>query len=597
MANPFFDAAFYLAKNPDVAAAGYTLATAEQHYNQYGAFEVRAANPWFDAKAYLATYPDLAAAGVTVATALAHYTIYGINESRSPAPNVNPADFTYVSYATDNTDLRSAFGITDPAHLTVEQQHQLLAHFLSYGLHEGRTGVNSTAAGSFFAAPVPPATQGGGVSPPIGADDHGTNVDGSHISGLYIGTSGADVFTGTQAYLNGTTLQGQGGADKLVVSMGSSLSPPLSITLDSIESIQVGLLSDGKMIVTGAVDTVVVTQGGHAFEYAGGQVGTFQIDGSGPLIYDANGLTGNNDSLTFVVADSTASLSTIQIKPNGPDTGSFEHYNFQYEGRSDLIFSASGLVNANTLTFNFSGGTNTGNNSVILGASVGSNLQTVVVNGSDGTGNQNITLAPALKTVNASITGGHGNDGLVGAADAQHNTVLDGGDGNDTLVASAGIDTMTGGVGNDVFQFTTSVSSNTGAARMDAGNLVTDSIKDFTVGDTLAVTGGTDGSGVTLTAFGEINSRGVLQFNASTPVTLQDTIAAIDTAVSNNGRAAMNMLFQWTDAASTPVVHTYFLSTGATASMADDVIIELTGGVSINQMTANGSGVHASLPV
>lgn len=52
MANPFFDAAFYLAKNPDVAAAGYTLATAEQHYNQYGAFEVRAANPWFDAKAY-----------------------------------------------------------------------------------------------------------------------------------------------------------------------------------------------------------------------------------------------------------------------------------------------------------------------------------------------------------------------------------------------------------------------------------------------------------------------------------------------------------------------------------------------------------------
>jgi hypothetical protein len=112
MANPFFDAAYYLARNPDVVAAGYTLATAEQHYLRYGAVESltdpsRAPNAWFDARAYLAAYPDLVANGVTAATAFSHYVNHGINENRSPAANINPADFSYATYAAANADLRT----------------------------------------------------------------------------------------------------------------------------------------------------------------------------------------------------------------------------------------------------------------------------------------------------------------------------------------------------------------------------------------------------------------------------------------------------------------------------------------------------------
>ena len=42
MANPYFNAAYYLANNQDLVIAGITEATAEQHYDAYGAAEGRA---------------------------------------------------------------------------------------------------------------------------------------------------------------------------------------------------------------------------------------------------------------------------------------------------------------------------------------------------------------------------------------------------------------------------------------------------------------------------------------------------------------------------------------------------------------------------
>src|SRR5690554_5599035 len=96
MANPYFNAAYYLLTNTDVVAAGYTLDTAEQHYIRHGAFEaleggenitpttLRKPAPWFDIEYYLAAYPDLLENGVTPDTAFQHFANYGISEGRSP---------------------------------------------------------------------------------------------------------------------------------------------------------------------------------------------------------------------------------------------------------------------------------------------------------------------------------------------------------------------------------------------------------------------------------------------------------------------------------------------------------------------------------
>lgn len=75
-----FDAAFYLAGNSDVAAAG---ADPLAHYLHVGAAEGRSPHPLFDTAYYLAQYPDVAAAG---ANPLAHFLAAGAAERRNPHP-------------------------------------------------------------------------------------------------------------------------------------------------------------------------------------------------------------------------------------------------------------------------------------------------------------------------------------------------------------------------------------------------------------------------------------------------------------------------------------------------------------------------------
>ncbi|HEX8910904.1 MAG TPA: calcium-binding protein [Humisphaera sp.] len=80
-------------------------------------------------------------------------------------------------------------------------------------------------------------------------------------------------------------------------------------------------------------------------------------------------------------------------------------------------------------------------------------------------GNDVVTLLPGI-TVAATLTGGVGNDTLVGGAGADTlsgglgndrlignagKDTLDGGDGNDWLSGGAGDDTLAGGAGNDFF--------------------------------------------------------------------------------------------------------------------------------------------------
>jgi hypothetical protein len=74
------DTAWYLARNPDVAAVGVDPLL---HYIVYGAGEGRAPNRWFDAAWYARQYPDVPKQGVEP---LLHYVAQGDAEGRRPHP-------------------------------------------------------------------------------------------------------------------------------------------------------------------------------------------------------------------------------------------------------------------------------------------------------------------------------------------------------------------------------------------------------------------------------------------------------------------------------------------------------------------------------
>ncbi len=80
-ASDWFDAAWYLQSNTDVAEAGMD---AVEHYLRFGAAEGRNPSPRFNTRDYLNVYTDVAEAGENP---LVHYLRFGKDEGRAPAPS------------------------------------------------------------------------------------------------------------------------------------------------------------------------------------------------------------------------------------------------------------------------------------------------------------------------------------------------------------------------------------------------------------------------------------------------------------------------------------------------------------------------------
>lgn len=145
MANPFFNAEYYLEKNPDVAAAvGSDADLAEQHYFLHGADEAlnkdladRKPAPWFDIQFYANSRADLA--DVPADLLFLHFVTHGMREGLSPMEGV---EFDPVAYASaeGNEDLLEAFGIEDVENLTEDEALLLQQHFFAHGYREGREG-------------------------------------------------------------------------------------------------------------------------------------------------------------------------------------------------------------------------------------------------------------------------------------------------------------------------------------------------------------------------------------------------------------------------------------------------------------------------
>lgn len=123
------DAAFYLAANPDVAAAvaAGDLASASLHFDMFGRAESRAPNPLFSPAYYLAQNPDVAAAVAADAfdSAFEHYASFGGAEGRATS-----VYFDTLDYLDANTDV--ALSGLNP-----------LSHFLTFGVDEGRFGFTA----------------------------------------------------------------------------------------------------------------------------------------------------------------------------------------------------------------------------------------------------------------------------------------------------------------------------------------------------------------------------------------------------------------------------------------------------------------------
>ncbi|MBO9423423.1 ExeM/NucH family extracellular endonuclease [Labrenzia sp. R4_1] len=122
-----FNESFYLAQNPDVAAAieAGVIGSAEEHYNLFGFQEGRDPNAHFDTLFYLEQNPDVAAAGVNP---FDHYNLLGESEGRSPNSLFDP-----VFYAEQYPDIVAA-GVS------------LFEHFINFGASEGRSPNASIAS-------------------------------------------------------------------------------------------------------------------------------------------------------------------------------------------------------------------------------------------------------------------------------------------------------------------------------------------------------------------------------------------------------------------------------------------------------------------
>ena len=141
-----YDYNYYVNKYPDIRAAfGDDDMAVLAHFVNYGMSEGRRGNEAFDINSYRNAYSDLRAAfGMDLKQYYLHYLYAGKSEKRvtsgatelvNPLTVYNGVDYSsvydYNYYINLYPDIRAAFGNDDRA---------VLAHFINYGMTEGRRG-------------------------------------------------------------------------------------------------------------------------------------------------------------------------------------------------------------------------------------------------------------------------------------------------------------------------------------------------------------------------------------------------------------------------------------------------------------------------
>lgn len=522
MANPYFNAVYYLQQNPDVFSAGYTVATAWDHYVKHGANEAnvtggtfRAPNPWFDVKYYLANNPDLVRAGITPATALDHFLTFGSTAGEDRAPNATIAaapitEAKLLAYAKANADLQTAFGISASATtLTAAQQTSLLNHFYAYGYNESRADAPA-------AVTIPDVDAGKTFTLTANADAPGAIAPAIDT----LGTSGDDTYNGVIDTTSGSTLgtvdsiDGQAGTDSLnariVTSAGGTTVAPVvknveifnltniaaagnfTLNFASIEGEQ-QVWSKGSVA---ASDTRVVGVTAGTTAGLDSANGTYSVNYAGDTAR-----TGTADAFSLAVVGSGITATPVAfnlVQANGTTIdASFEVANINATGAASNV-TINGGAGANGLRVINVTGDSAGLRLADAGAAT--SLRTVDASGMTGTGGLNLNASTSTQT-NFKFTGSGQNDRLVldNAVIGVANTVsLNAGEGKDTLAitgvtnfAAAGAATLRTNVNTKATGFE--------VLEANANNVTALKANDFTNINEFAFTGTTQTAALNIT--------------------------------------------------------------------------------------------------
>jgi Galactosyltransferase len=147
LASQFFDAGWYLARYPDVAAAGLDPLT---HFLRFGIAEGRDPGPLFDAKWYLANNPDVAAAGTI---ALVHYFQSGAAEGREPNPSsILRKKIKRLGVGQVDLSIPGETGAKAKDDNTIELRTTWRRHFLARGIDAYRRGEQGASLRSLMSA-------------------------------------------------------------------------------------------------------------------------------------------------------------------------------------------------------------------------------------------------------------------------------------------------------------------------------------------------------------------------------------------------------------------------------------------------------------
>ena len=449
MANAFFNANYYLAKNPDLVRAG--LHTEEQlwsHYVNYGAQENfenknegRKPNAWFDVNYYLGSYPDLIAAGVTAAQALDHYFTYGINEGRQFSADVRTSEFNADTYAAANADVREALGIEEDAELTAQDKANLLKHYLAWGYAENREGAGNIAGEVNALNKVEDFTTKGGQ-----------------------GTIGNDLFVVNKDLDAKAVIDGLGGDDTVRFEKATIQTGKEAVTLRNVENV--------------VVKNVAVEANVEA------KLDSLKLEGAADatLNFAAAAVAGSDDVLNVA----TTGNATLTV--NG-----FETVNVALGGKADTFTLNANKSAGSSQTVKLTGGNKDKAAELTFNNKGSSKLTDLTIDGSGlATGLDTVTLidqAEGIKNVVVKGSTSAANDFNVTVNAKQSLTVI-GGDKDDTFTATDAIETFTGGKGDDTFKFDagSSVVTKKTVDKKEVINGV-DTITDFKKGDALDLGG------------------------------------------------------------------------------------------------------------
>lgn len=466
MASLAFNATFYLTQNPDVATAiaRGQFASAEDHYNQFGAFEGRNPNEYFDSAFYLAQNPDVLNARVNP---FQHFLQFGAAEGRFQNNTADAAldtndnnradEFDAAAYLDANKDVADAVAAG-----TLKSAYQ---HFVLFGQFESRPGVT-----------VGPFTNSGVAQGTGSTFTLTTAVDTLN------GTSANDQFNAVidgsnNTLQTGDSINGGAGTDtlRIVATSATTASTAPLATLRGVENINVNATVDTALNLTDATGVQNVTLTG----LAGGTDLTIAGLSNIVTLGATNTTSATSDrpsvSATYAAAavSGTADVQNIVVNNAAATT-------FSVNGIESFAINAASGVNGVTL------------------ASSGTTVTSVSV-----TGAGDLTVLNQLANT-------------VTTFDASKAT----GDVSASFAAGGNV-AVTGGAGDDVFTF-----AGTGTTGTGAGITTADTINGGAGFDTVRVEAGTTGlfSGPAAAApFNSLVSIERVAFDGTAGVTVNGT--------------------------------------------------------------------------